>query len=535
MILKKPYAFLIKNFRLIHLILAIPIIYLTYKFTNIVSFFNDYIANNYSLTINGDLSSIFINAFMYLGTALIILAAIAVYFLFKYKEKPRNNYIAIIIYYLILFIVLSVSHNILDVMEVEVIEASLARTYRDISILLLLPQIYFCLFTVLRALGFNIKKLNFADDLKELEISEKDNEEFEFVVGVEGYKAKRTFRRFLREFSYYIKENTFIFIALIFLVVVGMGTSYYLNRDNSEVNYKMNKEFIYKNFTISVADSITTNLAYNGKIISKDKYYLILKLDIANNTNDNVLLEHSNFRILIDNKYLFPIIDKASYFADYATPYDGKKIAANSSNTYVLVYELTKEELREEYLLKIYNGVNKDKNEWKSKYSNIELKPLLISEKSNVKTVNIREKLELTNSNIGNTSLTINRYQLTNKYIYDYERCYNNSCKNYTDYVAVDYFSSGQGSTLLVLDYDLLLDKKSAYSNYIKSKNAFFSNFASVKYEVNETEYIITPQNITPTNLDNTVVFQINSQIKDAKKIELLITIRNKIYTIKLK
>lgn len=535
MVLKKPYAFLIKHFRLIHLISAIPIIYLAYKSTAIVNFFSDYVANNYSLTVNGNLSTMFINPLMYLSIILIILGAMAIYFLFKYKEKPNKNYIAIIIYYLILFILLNICHSILGVMTSETIEASLARSYRDISLLLVLPQYYFCIFTILRGLGFNIKKLNFANDLKELEISEKDSEEFEFVVGVEGYKAKRTFRRFIREFSYYLKENTFIVIAIALLIIIGIGTSIYLNREDYEISYKQKETFNYKTFTLSVEDSITTNLSYNGNIINKGKYYLIVKLNITNNLNEAVSLEHTNFRIKVNNNFLYPIIDKATYFADYAIPYDGKKIKALEQDTYVLVYELTEEELTEKYELKIYNGVSQEKGEINTRYSNIELTPILIDQTSEVRKVNLKEKLDLTNSNIGNTLLTINDYQITNKYTYTYEHCYSNNCKKYTDYVAVDYYSNGKGSTLLVMGYDLVLDTTSAYSHYIKSEKTFFDNFVSVRYKINDAVYKSNVINQTPTNLEKRLVLQVNDQIKEASEIELLVTVRNKIYTIKLK
>ena len=43
MIFKKPYAFLIKNFKIIHLLLLAMIIIITLKYKKIVSFFSDYI------------------------------------------------------------------------------------------------------------------------------------------------------------------------------------------------------------------------------------------------------------------------------------------------------------------------------------------------------------------------------------------------------------------------------------------------------------------------------------------------------------
>jgi len=398
-----------------------------------------------------------------------------------------------------------------------------------------IPQFYFCGFALLRGLGFNIKKLNFADDLKEMEISDKDSEEFEFLVGVEGYKAKRTIRRFFREFSYYIKENTFIFITIVLLAIIGIGTSIYLNKDKYEVEYKLGEVFNYKTFSVSVEDAITTNLAYNGTLISKDKHYLILKLKIKNNLNQSNKINHTDFKILLNNEYKYPILDKANYFADYAIPYIGGELKGLEENSYLLVYELMEAELKEEYLLKIYNGISVDKGKYNSKYSNITLNPLLVEKKAEVKNVGLAEKLDLSNSNIGKTSLMINDYHLTNKYVYNYESCSTYKCTSYTDFVSVDYFTNASGNTLLVLNYEMLLDTDSAYSSFIKSEKSFFNNFASIRYKIGETEYTQVPTNKTPNNLKNILVFQVSDQIKNATEIDFLITVRNKIYSVTLK
>ena len=46
MILRKPYAFLIKYFRLIHLFISLLIVYLIYKTNNMYNFFKDYITDD---------------------------------------------------------------------------------------------------------------------------------------------------------------------------------------------------------------------------------------------------------------------------------------------------------------------------------------------------------------------------------------------------------------------------------------------------------------------------------------------------------
>ena len=63
MILKKPYAFLIKHFKLIHLLLLIPLVYLFSKTFSIANFLNIYVKASY-YTSEVDIASHYINYFM---------------------------------------------------------------------------------------------------------------------------------------------------------------------------------------------------------------------------------------------------------------------------------------------------------------------------------------------------------------------------------------------------------------------------------------------------------------------------------------
>ena len=62
MILRRPYAFLIKHFRLIHLILFALLAIITYNASTVLNFFKDYITANGNMEI---LSSNYINVFIY--------------------------------------------------------------------------------------------------------------------------------------------------------------------------------------------------------------------------------------------------------------------------------------------------------------------------------------------------------------------------------------------------------------------------------------------------------------------------------------
>ena len=134
----------------------------------------------------------------------------------------------------------------------------------------------------------------------------------------------------------------------------------------------------------------------------------------------------------------------------------------------------------------------------------------------------------------GDLLLNVNNYQITNKYFYNYEKCLNNSCNTYKDIVDVDYSNSGVGSILLILNYNMTLDLNSTYASYIKSDKGFFNNYLSVSYEMDGTEYNSSVINRTPTNLNNVLVLQVSSKIKDSSQVKIKFTIRNKTYVINL-
>ena len=96
MIIKKPYAFMLKHFRLIHLLLLIPMIFLVTQTRGIISFFGEYVANNYTLAASTDvlssLASNYINIFMYLAVIIILAVFVTLSILLQRKEKPVRFY-----------------------------------------------------------------------------------------------------------------------------------------------------------------------------------------------------------------------------------------------------------------------------------------------------------------------------------------------------------------------------------------------------------------------------------------------------------
>ncbi len=535
MILRKPYAFLIKYFKIIHLIIVILMGYLLFKSYNIVTFLTESVANNYTAIMSGQVAGLYINYFMYGAIILILFLLVAIYYLLSHKDKPRKFYMSALMYYIILFIVFTIFYSFINTLTNETISSSMLRAYRDISIIITIPQLFFVIYTFVTFTGFNIKKFNFEDDLKELQINEEDNEEFEFTIGFQGYKTERTIRRFIREFGYYVRENSFIFTIIIIVTILILGTSMFLNREVFRKEYSSSESILHNIFGISVEDTIISNLTYNGEILTNGKYYVAIKMKITNNSLQSQGLDYSNFILEYGNKQVKPNLEKSLYFKDFAVPYYGDKIASRETKTIGLIYEIDKKEINNKFKLKIYRGVSNKPGQIIAKYNEINLTPILVDELTVANEVELNELLEFNYSNIGNSTFKIDSFQFTKSFQYKYEKCVNELCRFIDDIVSVDYSILGDYRMLLVLNYSFELDNETAYYKSSSTIKDFVNNFMKLRYTIGDETFYSKAIYQTPKNLTDKMVLQVKSNINEADNLDVIFTIRNKNYIINLK
>ena len=87
MILRKPYAFLIKHFKLIHLVITGILFYLVLKYRDVYVFLRKCVTDN-AYKYNA-LEYIDYTIYIFILIAILLLGGI--YFLLKYKDKPRRQ------------------------------------------------------------------------------------------------------------------------------------------------------------------------------------------------------------------------------------------------------------------------------------------------------------------------------------------------------------------------------------------------------------------------------------------------------------
>ena len=198
MILRKPYAFLIKHFKLIHLFLTAIYIYLAFYTSSILNYYNNFISGS-----TGKLNAInYINSYYLIAIILSIIISIIILILMIHKKKPRFLYIILILIYIIIAAILSMSMSGLNTIYFSVLDTQTLRLYRDLLRIILIIQYIIIAITLIRGLGFDIKKFDFVKDLNEMNIEVSDDEEVELTIGNTN-TITRKMRRYIREFKYY--------------------------------------------------------------------------------------------------------------------------------------------------------------------------------------------------------------------------------------------------------------------------------------------------------------------------------------------
>lgn len=327
MVLRRPYAFLIKHFRLIHLIIAAIFAYLVFRNRSIYSFLNTVIAastNRYG-------AAEYVSYGLFAIGALALALCVIVFLLLKYKDKPRRAYIFIMVGYGIIGVFMLLLFGYMSKMTTNVVDAKTIRLYRDIMMITLVFQYIIVLFMAIRGLGFDIKKFDFNKDAQELNILESDSEEVEVNTQIDTTNIARGIKKQQREFGYYYKE--FRIYIIIILAVVGVillvkGYKFYTTK------YKVYHEDDYVGSTniVKVVDSYYS--------IKDNKNYVIVSFDVykyGKSEHFNI----NNMALHIGRKKYLPDKTICSKFSNLGNCYK-KQYVNSDEKTYILVYEVDK-------------------------------------------------------------------------------------------------------------------------------------------------------------------------------------------------
>jgi len=528
MIIRKPYAFLIKHFKIIHLLLLVPLIYLAFKFGDISSFFNRYINANYQ-TSETSIAGNYITLYMYLSIIVLIIINIIIFLLMKSKGKSTIYYSISIIYYLISFIATFLFYTAMASIETGTITQTLASFAKDISVLFPIPYYILVVATFVKGIGFNIKTLRF-DSYLGIQVSEYDDEEIEIKINSDNASAKKRVVHYFRELKYYILENKFVFSCLGIAVLIGIFIAIYMDLQVYNKRYNFHEAFALDSFNMTLKESYISDVDYKGKKILDDYYYLAVKISITNKSRTDQSLDKGNFRIYLGKDIIYPKYSLSGNFIDIGTNYQGETIKAGSTDDYVFVYELTDKMLKSSYKMKILSNLQQKNGKLIPSYRIINIKPTNITKVEKVKTIKTDEEIVLTDTMLGNTIYKLKNFNIARNYSYTYDICKDdNQCKTYNDIVI-----SNQGKILVIIEDEIKWDDTISY--YKNSHKDIYEDYGIIAYKYQGNEYQTRLTNVTPTNLKGVKVYEVPDLLSrvDLSEMKLFFKIRNKVITIEV-
>lgn len=534
MIIKKPYAFLIKNFRIIHAILFIMLTYLAIKTYNIYSFYNSYATNHYFVN-SLDLAATYINYIMFIAIVLSILVSLLIYYILKIKNKEGKYYIAICLYYIILFISYIIFFNYFQDLQYKTMDFELVRILRDISLILTLPQLAFVFVSLGRTLGFNIRQFDFKKDLEELQIDKSDYEEVEITLGKNNYKYKRLFRKSLRHIKYFVFENKFFvtIIGSVFTLIISLMIFVRLRVYN--VNYSQKQQILANTLWYTAQEAYITNQNLRGEEITKGKYYLLIRVNIDNRVSREVTLDRNTFKLKIGKEQRTPKFNLANMFLDIGKTYAPLELEPGASKEYIVVYELNEDEIQTEYILRIKNLENISLGQIETAYKDVIIRPYDLNSDNDTGKYTPPIDINLKGTTLYNTKIHINKYSINKTFKEYYEYCEKSKCYNGTYVISPTIAGVGK-TTILKIASNIKIDNSIYISKFIDSPADLFTYFATLSYR---TEGVRKNIKLNAMNIrygkDKNAYFEVPKEVEKANKIDLIIQIRGIKYTIILK
>ncbi len=512
MVFKKPYAFFIKYFRLINLILCFLFGNIFYKLNLLRVVINDiYLGKvtNYS-----NLGSSYIGFKMYLLLFIILSILIIIILLLKRKEKPLKDYLFASIYIFVLFLYLMAISSLFLTLDETIVEQTSLKLYTDIALLIIVPIIYFAFKFILIVIGFNLNKFNFTKDIMELKQEEKDNEEIEIIFDKNSYKYKRNFRRGLREFKYYLLENKLLIGIIVFIILLVLSISLFTVNIFNSNNVNVGESFNAANFTYRINNVYETNYSLNYTNISKDFKFVVVSVNARNNIQESRSIDFKRIRLIYDDEYVYANNYFNKFFYDIGVPYNNEVLKSGESYNYIFIFKVPISYKSNKYVLKFYDKITYENKESKGSYKEIEVNAKNLDKKRELKELNLKENIVFNKKNYGNSNLTLSNYEIKSIYVYNKDGK-SNIVKN-----------DNINKILLILDYKLYIDENYNISDYFKNAKEFFDKFISISYSYNGKDKVYNDVRAL-ADVDNKIILSVPYEVQDSSNLKVNINFRD--------
>ena len=512
MIIRKPYAFLIKNFRKIHILLLLIGLFILYKTIDTANFVNEFMKfGTYDLYANPITNHI--SGWVNLSIFLMIVGSVSLLILLLYKKKPWKTYLIPIVTYILLFFVLSMIKSFFGTYT-ESVDVTDLRLSRDLLMIFLAGQLPALGVFIIRIFGLDVKKFDFNADLEFLDLSEEDREEIELSLNFDMNTIKRYWRKLKRNLGYFYQEHKILTrVLFVILLVVVLYRSYVFIFVTHKI-YKQGDYYNASGYTFKVNNAYYTDKDSAGRVITDDSNFVIVHITVKNNEEPRNL-NTSHFHLLAGNKnYETTETTYAKEFEDLGSCYRKvKKLQRDEEISFIIIYKVDKNVNKGKFVLS-----------YQERGGNYKLRKIKLKIKD-VSKINKTEKFKLGDSFdvpiIGKEdTLGIDGVEFLNTVTYKKNQCNSTGC--YLD--TVEYTAPD--------DYKIM--QISFFSDTYEAKNMidFLRKYGRINYKDSrgKTKGLDINFAVSKSYLGKMVYLKVPQDFETREDIQLEFVIRDKKY-----
>lgn len=528
MLLRKPFGFLIKYFKVIHLTLTAMIIYLLLKTNGIFRFIGEYMSSHIN-TIGTNISETLFTPLMLIMIIAVLIITLIILGLMSFKKKPIRFYIYTIFVYGFVAFDFIYSYSNIKTLETSLLDVRTLKLIQDFNLTALILQSISLIIVSIRATGFNIKKFDFDQDIEDLKITAEDNEEFEVDVELDTDQLKRNIRKKFRHAKYVYIENKFIIHMITLLIIAFICFLIYLNTGVYSKVYKQKEAFTTTEYMLNIQDSYITTTDYHNNKIS-DKKLVVIRYQVRSIYQVNKkLFKPSRFVLKIGGMHLNDTEVYKDSLYDLGNPYRNEYMTT-SFQPYILVYEVPKDVTLDNMILE-YTDIN-------NKTIEVAIDPIYDEEKSKAEPYPLSQSLLLEKSILKNSQMQINSVEVSSVFTNYYTYCISvDNCYTGLEYIRPST-SDNYEKTLLKINGNFVLDETLVIAK-ITDLYTVLRDFGTIEYELNgETKTLkYNFKQVKPTKSTNedTYYIEVPKEIENAEHIKILFTFREWIYEVVVK
>ena len=517
MIIRKPYAFLIKHFKKIHIILLFLSAFIYYKHLQITSFVNEFMRLETYDMYNEPITN-YVSFLPILAMLLLFIGSIVLIILLHHKKKPWKLYIIPAFTYIFMVIVFFSAKSFFDQYN-GIVDSAGIRAVRDFLFIAGVLQYPSMLIFLVRSVGVDLKKFNFQSDEEFLELSNEDREELEININFDKDSLKRGTKRFFRNISYIYIEHKLIIniVASVLFVLLLFGTYKFVFVTNK--SYKQGQSLNANGYTITINKSYYTDKDYAGREISDKSAFVIVNLNIKNNMQQREV-DLQKFHIMNGIKdFVTTSKTYETEFQDFGKAYQVLDLKRDAEQNLIMIFKVDKKLSKNRFVL-YYQEFNGDKPHLRK----IKLKMTDVSEIITHKKLSIGQELKFKLKE-KTEEIIFDDYELLDTVNYSYRICTSSNCSTKTA-----NYSAGEGFKILKIPFSSnnfegkdMIDFSIKYGtiNYIDNKNK--NTVLTIKNPFNKTYY------------GKYLFIKIPVAVANSNSIELEYTIRNNRYVYKIR